>query len=144
MNKFVKIILAVLAVVVIAGAGFWGGTQFAYRQVAFTSASQANSTLPRWDGMGRGNGYMNPDDVSPRNFSRDNNYHSENFGPGMMGRESTSFGMMDHSFTRFPGLGLLGGGMLLLGLIFPLGILTLIVLGIIALFRVVRRPAANQ
>ncbi|MEI8133381.1 MAG: zinc ribbon domain-containing protein, partial [Leptolinea sp.] len=41
-----------------------------------------------------------------------------------------------------PGAGLFGGGLMLLGLIFPLGILVLIVLGIIALFRVVKRPTA--
>jgi hypothetical protein len=142
MNKIVKILLVILAVLIIAGAGFWGGTQFAYRQVAFRAASQTATNAPQWDGTRRGPGMMGPN-ADNRNWSGNDksgrgNFGRGNFGPGMMGRSTGRFQGM------FPVIGLFGGGLLVLGLIFPVGILVLIVLGIVALYRVVKRPSVTQ
>jgi hypothetical protein len=149
MNKIVKFLLVILAVFIIAGAGFWGGTQFAYRQVAVNAASQAAGTTPRWDGTQRGPGMIGPN-ANNRGWSEKNStgrdgFGRGTFGPGMMGWNNFGPGMMNGSNGRFTGMfpgGLfLGGGLMFLGLLFPLGILVLIILGIIALFRVVRRPS---
>jgi hypothetical protein len=151
MNKIVKILLVILAVLIIAGAGFWGGTQFAYRQTAINTANQTALNCPFSDGARPGFGMMGPNSGN-RGWSDDDNLKrgyngSGNFGPGMMGRNGFSPNMMNQSsrgFTgMFPGGGLFGGGLMLLGLIFPLGILVLIVLGIIVLFRMVRTPSVN-
>jgi hypothetical protein len=145
MNKIVRILLVILAVLIIAGAGFWGGTQFAYRQVAMNTANQKAATTPQLDGTGRGAGKAGPN-AGNRGWSDERNTGRDNFGPGMMGRNNFGPGMMNRSAGGFPGVfhgGLFGGGLMLLGLIFPLGILVLIVLGIVALFRVLRRPSAT-
>jgi hypothetical protein len=149
MNKIVKILLVILAVLIIAGAGFWGGTQFAYRQVAINAASQSAANSPKLDGTGRGWGMMSPN-AGNRGWSDEGNFNrgskgQDYFGPGMMGRNNFGPGMMNRASGGFPGVfhgGIFGGGLMLLGLIFPLGILVLIVLGIIALFRLVKRPSA--
>jgi hypothetical protein len=56
---------------------------------------------------------------------------------GMMNRQS-------NGFSGMPGMSLgrsfLGGGLMLFGLLFPLGFAILLVLGIIILFRMVRHP----
>lgn len=143
MNKFAKIILAIVAVVIIAAAGFWGGTQFAYRQVAFNTTNRTDAVSPRWDGTMRGPGNLNPNSVSPRDGT-----DRDDFRTDRMSRSFPGSGMMDHGYTGFPGMqpgfGFFSGGIMLLGLIFPLGILTLIVLGIIALYRVVKQPVKQQ
>lgn len=160
MNKIVKFLLVILAILIIAGAGFWGGTQFAYRQVAINTANQTTGISPKFDGNWRGPGMMGPnssyrgwsdDDNTRRSYSGRDNFSpgmmgQNNFGPGMMGQNNFSPNMMNRSFSAFPGVfhgGIFGGGLMLLGLIFPLGILVLIVLGIIALFRIVKRPSAT-
>jgi hypothetical protein len=155
MNKIVKFLLVILAILIIAGAGFWGGTQFAYRQVAINAANQTAATSPRVDGTGRGPNTGNRGWSDEGNSQRGNNGRDNfgpgmmgrnNFGPGMMGQNNYGNNMMNGSFGGFPGVfhgGLFGGGFMLLGLIFPLGILVLIVLGIIALLRIVKRPSAT-
>ncbi|HEX7556573.1 MAG TPA: zinc ribbon domain-containing protein [Leptolinea sp.] len=146
MKKFVKILLVVLAALIIAGAGFWGGTQFAYRQVAANTVNAAGQTASGRFGFNnqRGPGMMNRDGAN-KDGSGNNNFNRSqpgkgNFGPGMMGRNAGNGGMMNRFAGGFPGSHLLGGGFMLLGLLFPLGVAVLIVLGVIALFRVVRRP----
>jgi hypothetical protein len=148
MNKIVKILLVILAVLIIAGAGFWGGTQFAYRQVAVNAASQTAANHPQLDGIRRGPGMMGPNAGKGGWFGNNNSERGKNrqnnFGPGMMGRNNFGPGMMNRSSGGFQGVfhGGMFGGLMLLGLIFPVGILILIILGIIALFRVVKRPSA--
>jgi len=146
MNKIVKYLLGFLAILIIAGAGFWGGTQFAFRQVAANSANWTTVVRPQWDGTQCGPG-LAPNADNPRGRSDNDEFGRGNFGPGMMGRDNFGSNMMNRSYGgfsgMFPGGGLFGGGLMLLGLIFPLGILVLITLGIIALFRVVNRPQAT-
>jgi hypothetical protein len=155
MNKIVRILLVILAILIIAGAGFWGGTQFAYRQVAMNTANQKAATAAQLDGTGRGpnsgnRGWSN-DDNNQRGYNGRENFGPgmmgrNNFGPGMMGQNNFGPNMMNRSGGGFAGVfhgGIFGGGLMLLGLIFPLGFLVLIVLGIVALFRVLRRPSAT-
>jgi len=156
MNKIVKVLLVILAILIIAGAGFWGGTQFAYRQVAANTANLAATNSSQTDGYLRGPGMMGYQPNS-RNWSNDDNSErgsrgQDNFGPGrndqgnrgpqMMQPNNFGHSMMQQSHGGFSG-GIFGGGLMLLGLIFPLGILVLIVLGIIALFQVVKRSSTT-
>lgn len=142
MKTFVKILLVIVAIVGIAGASFWGGTQFGQRQ-AIAAASGAPQGIPPLAGP-RGNwtpdgnrGDFNWDRMDNRSWQHP---MMQNNFPG-----GTRSGMMDRSMGGFSGMfpfgGFLGGGLMLIGLLFPLGILTLIILGIIVLFRMVRKPA---
>ncbi len=187
MNKIVKILLLILAVILIAGGGFWSGTQVAYQQTAAlpaqSSAPIASPTTiaPGSNGSNRPgiNPQMNGDNMGPRgrfggessNTEPDqNNFNNRrdgmfartpremaekngaNFGPQMMRRDFQSRPaaglMMDQrNNTGNRGLSIggmfMGGGMMLFGLLFPLGFAILMVLGIIVLYRIVRKPSVN-
>jgi hypothetical protein len=159
MKKFVKILLVILAVLLIAGGGFWSGTRFAFRQTAAntaqaagTTAAQANTNQPGFDRQ-RESGRFGPG--ASNNDGADNSKQGKgwsgnrSFGPGMMAQNRQSGGTMMNRFNGgFGGMSLghsfFGGGLMLLGLLFPLGFAVLMILGIIVLFRTVRKPAVNS
>jgi len=155
MKRVFKILLVILAVLIVAAGGFWGGTQFAYRQVAVNSVQQAalgvpnagqqNSNRPDLNQQQRGFGKDGSDDSNGQNSFR-NQPNANNFGSRMMPGIAQG-GMMNrqsNGFSGMPGMSLgrsfLGGGLMLFGLLFPLGFAILLVLGIIILFRMVRHP----
>lgn len=185
MNKIVKILLLILAVMLIAGGGFWSGTQVAYRQTAALSTQpstanaspnsiaprSADSNQPDWNSQWNGN------NTDPRGRFSDDSSNSEadqknfkNRQDGwftrppreMAGTNSSKFGpqMPRPDFQTQPAAGLMmnqrfnagfrdlsigglfmAGGMMIFGLLFPLGFAILMVLGIIVLYRMVRKPS---
>jgi hypothetical protein len=175
MKRVFRILLVILAVLVVAAGGFWGGTQFAYRQVAANPVQQAAISAPAANAGPGSNAAPNfgkqdsnrPDsnqqqrgpgkegsEASNRDSSsngRDSSQNHPNMNNGgvrmMMSGPARGGGMMDrqsNGFSGMPGMSLgrsfLGGGLMLFGLLFPLGFAILMVLGIIILFRMVRHP----
>lgn len=157
MKRFVKVLLVILAALLIAAGSFWGGTRFGFRQMAANQSQSALSGAPSADAVQpgsnrqRGSGMMGSNAFNDRNGkdTQDSNRNwtgNRNFGPGMMSQNfQGNYGMMNRSTQGFSGMSfgghLLGGGLLFLGLLFPLGFAILMVLGIILLFRMVRKPA---
>jgi hypothetical protein len=159
MKRVFKILLVILAVLVVAAGGFWGGTQFAYRQVAANSVQRAaiavpdagiqGSNRPDLNQQQRGFGKDGSDDFNGQNSFR-NRPNGNNFGARMMPGFAQG-GMMDrqsNGFSGMPGMSLgrtfLGGGLMFFGLLFPLGFAILMVLGIIILYRMVRHPVPES
>lgn len=173
MNRIVRILLIILAVLIIAGAGFWSGTRFGVNQTASVPApaamnatpldntpggslpadnSSANQSHPGFDRQRDGNPQENgPASSSQPEGSRFNRNQSRfnNTGPAMMPRSGPNTGMMmanrpDNNPQVMGGMSFgslfMSGGMMLFGLLFPLGFAALMVLGIIILYRMVRNP----
>lgn len=174
MNRIVKILLVVLTILVIAGAGFWSGFRYGNFQAAASIAASASApsviTGVSGDTPPSDSASANPsrpDFNGQRDFNRQgdaspsNNYPGGNrSNPGapqvnnsgiprmpqgmpnngmmMAGRSNT--GLREMSGLPVGSL-FMGGGMLLFGLLFPLGFAVLMVLGIIILFRLVRHKA---
>src|SRR5512133_2432112 len=93
MKNVFKIILVILAVLIVAAGGFWGGTRFAYRQIAANSVQQAalgfpnantqDSNRPYMNQQQRGFGKDGSDDSTGQNSFR-NWPNANNFGSRMM------------------------------------------------------------
>jgi len=167
MNRLVKILIIILAALVIAGAGFWVGTITGLRRMPVSGAIPAFSGTPmkgESDGSGTTpygshrpdwgrqnesdhnqseNSRRTPDDETYGNRQWQRPLANSGFRrmPGqmplgtMMGRNHDVFGGRN---SMSIGSMFMGGGMMLFGLLFPLGFAILMVLGIIVLFRMVR------
>ncbi|NMB56226.1 MAG: zinc ribbon domain-containing protein [Leptolinea sp.] len=173
MNRIVKILLTILAVLIIAGAGFWSGTRFGANQTAAIPAPAAMNAAPldntpggslpannrsadqsrpgfdrQRDGNPQENGSASSSQPEGFRFNR-NQSRFNNADSFMMPRSGPNTGMMIPNRPvnqpqamggmSFGGL-FMGGGMMLFGLLFPLGFAALMVLGIIILYRMVRNP----
>ena len=176
MNRIVRILLIILAILIIAGAGFWSGTRFGVNQTAAFPAPAALNTAPLINTPGgntsTGNGSAgqsrpgfdrqqdgNPQENGPAGsrqpegsrFNR-NQSRFDNAGPTKMPQSAPNNGMMmDYRYDNRPqfmggmsfGSLFMGGGIMLFGLLFPLGFAALMVLGIIILYRMVRHPTTS-
>ncbi len=168
MNRVIKILLAILAVLLIAAAGFVSGSRFGVQQTAGIlpgqvaiagqpgnpTQGQPDAAGPRWN---------EPDDDSQDNtrpygrdnrqeqgmMGRNNRQKNDNSGPQMMPRfyqNNEAGGMMGNrqytgGYGMFAGGGFMSGVFMLFGLLFPLGFGILMVLGIVILYRIVRQPS---
>jgi len=169
MNKIVKILLLILAVLLIAGGGFWSGTQVAYRQTAAlptqpsTANASPNSIAPRspdsnqpdwnpqWNGnntdpRGRFSGDSSNSGADQKNFKnrQEGWFTRPDFqtqpAAGLMMNQRFNAGFRDLSIGGL----FMAGGMMIFGLLFPLGFAVLMVLGIIVLYRMVRKPSVSS
>ena len=168
MNRVIKILLATLAVLLIAAAGFVSGSRFGVQQTAGNLPGQVaiagQSGIPaRGQPDAAGPCWNDTDDDSQDNarpygrdncqgtgmMGRSNRQKSDNSGPQMMPRFNQKYDAGDmmgnrqynRGYGMFTGGGVMGGAFMLFGLLFPLGFGILMVLGIIILFRIVRQPS---
>ncbi len=91
MNKIVKILLIVLAVLLIAAGGFWGGTQFAYRQVAANPAPVNISSPPAANSL-----------IEGSSSNSDRPSLDQQRGPGMMTPNSSNKNRANNSSFQAP------------------------------------------
>lgn len=133
----------------------------------------ANTTRPGWNQQGDGNNMIpqgrfggNNSNAAPdqgkSDARQDNRFtpgsrsmaanNNQNFGPQAMLRENqqqsgAGFMMDRRTFGGYRDNSIgglfMGGGMMIFGLLFPLGFAILMVLGIIVLYRMVRKPSVN-
>lgn len=112
MNRLVKILLTILAVLLIAAGGFWSGTRFAYQQAAGNSVRQAVNAAPGGMPDFTKNQASQNDNGPQANAAQDDNQpgfrqsgRNSSGGPGMMWSDSRQRNNFDQNRQSFDNSG---------------------------------------